>query len=244
MASRDNPYLARAAVNRVWAQLFGRGLVEPVDDLAPHNPASHPELFGELTDYFVQTGFDLRELYRTLANTRGYQCSSQFMGDAEPPPELVAKMPIKPLTPDQFFDSLSRLLPKTTLPTMPNGRTGSGLLDPRRQAFVAKLQSPSRSGTEYQAGVLQALTLLNGSEVFAASDNDQSSVLGSLAAPLFNDDQRVETLFLATLSRLPTTDERTKFTSYLSSRPEAERNKALSDILWALLNSAEFGLNH
>ena len=244
MASRDNPYLARAAVNRVWAHLFGRGLVEPVDDLAPHNPASHPQLFDELTGYFVQSGFDLRELYRTLANTRAYQRSSQFAGDQEPPPELVAKMPIKPLTPDQFFDSLSRLLPKTALPTMPNGRTGSGLLDPRRQAFVAKLQSPSRSAIDYQAGVLQALTLLNGAEVFAASDNDQSSVLGALTAPLFNDDQRVETLFLATLSRPPTLDERTKFTSYLSSRPETDRNKALSDILWALLNSAEFGLNH
>ena len=76
MASRDNPYLAPAVVNRVWEQLFGRGLVHPVDDLGPHNAASHPELFAELAQFFTDQSFDLRLLYRTLANTEAYQRSS------------------------------------------------------------------------------------------------------------------------------------------------------------------------
>ena len=60
MVSRDNPFLSRAAVNRAWAHMFGRGLVEPVDDLNERNPASHPQLFDELMNYFVETGFDMR----------------------------------------------------------------------------------------------------------------------------------------------------------------------------------------
>src|SRR2546423_200614 len=66
MASRDNPFLPRAGVNRVWWHLFGRGLVEPVDDIGRQNRPSHPELLDELTAYFVASGFDLRELYRAL----------------------------------------------------------------------------------------------------------------------------------------------------------------------------------
>ena len=77
MTSRDNPYLAKAAVNRAWAQMLGRGLVEPVDDLRPENPPSHPELFEELSQHFVRSGFDMKSLYRTLANTKAYQASSR-----------------------------------------------------------------------------------------------------------------------------------------------------------------------
>ena len=70
MSSPENPYLARAAVNRVWSMLFGRGLVNPVDDLGPHNPASHPQLLEDLTNYFVETNYDLKNLLRVLVQHR------------------------------------------------------------------------------------------------------------------------------------------------------------------------------
>ena len=77
IASRDNPYLARAIVNRTWSQLFGRGIVNPVDDLGPHNPPMQPALLEELSDYFVRRGFDLRDLIKVLTQTRAYQLSSR-----------------------------------------------------------------------------------------------------------------------------------------------------------------------
>jgi hypothetical protein len=116
MASRDNPYLAKAAVNRVWSQLFGRGLVEPVDDLGPRNPPSHPELFEALTRYFVETGFDIVELQRTLTLTRGYQLSSRWEGETIPPLEQFARSTPRPLTADQLLDSLTRLIGPSAAP--------------------------------------------------------------------------------------------------------------------------------
>src|SRR5690349_8471883 len=110
MASRDNPFLSRAGVNRVWWHLFGRGLVEPVDEMGPQNKASHPELLDELTVYFARSGFELRELYRMLANTEAYQRTSQWSGNDVPPPELYVHMSVKTLTADQLYDSVNRVL--------------------------------------------------------------------------------------------------------------------------------------
>jgi hypothetical protein len=245
MASRDNPYLARAVVNRVWAHLFGRGLVEPVDDISDQNPASHPELFRALTDHFVSTGFDLRELFRTLANTRAYQRSSRTASDLAPPPELFAQMAIKALSAEQLYDCLDRVLmqqPETRSAFLPGAR---GMFDPRRLAFAAQMQLRGQTATEYEAGVLQALTLLNGNLTDAASSLERSALLAGLEAPIFNDDQRVESLFLATLCRYPSDAERSQFAQYVTRGGETgDAREALSDVLWALLNCGEFGLNH
>jgi hypothetical protein len=239
MASRDNPYLARAAVNRVWGQLFGRGLVEPVDDLAPHNPPSHPELFDDLTEYFVNSGFNLRELYSTLTRTAAYQRTSEWSTEPTPPAALLAHMPLKTLSADQLYDSLNRILNRTTMQA-----AGSPLLDPQRQTFVARVESSGKSPLDYQAGVLQALTLLNGADIAEATDPQRSPLLGGVDAPWLNDEQRIETLFLATLSRMPTDEERKTCLASLAERSPGERGKQFGDVLWALLNSAEFALNH
>jgi hypothetical protein len=244
MASRDNPYLARAAVNRVWAHLFGRGLVEPVDDLGPNNPASHPELLDELSAYFVNTGFDLREMFRTLTNTQAYQRSSENAGQQDIGTELFARMAIKPLSAEQLYDSLEMTLAGNPV-TAPRSPEAEQLRDPRRLAFLAKMASQSRSGVDYQAGVLQALTLINGLEIAEATDPDRSGLLGALEAPWFSDEQRVEILWLATVSRPPSDAERNRCVQYLSDSPTfGDSRRVLSDILWALLNSAEFALNH
>jgi hypothetical protein len=243
MASRDNPYLARAAANRVWSIMFGRGLVEPVDDLGPQNPASHPELLDELTRYFVDTGFDLRELFRTLAQTKVYQRSSKWEGKAVPA-ELYVHMPVKALTADQLYDSLNRVLARRAQGGMPGLNIRSSLLDPQRQQFLIKMQVQGKSVLDYQAGVLQALTLLNGADLTEATTADKGPLLLALDAPLFDESERLETMFLATLTRAPTADEKEMFTKHVASRSPAEKNKAWSDVLWALLNSAEFATNH
>ena len=238
MTSRDNPYLAKAAVNRAWAQMFGRGLVEPVDDLRPQNPPSHPELFEELSLHFVRSGFDMKALYRTLANTKAYQASSRQAETA--PPESFATMQLKPLTAEQFYDSASRLL-KRAPATMQND---PGFLG-RRLAFLTKMPSPSGDVSEYQSGVLQALTLLNGAELAEASDPQRGGFLQALEAPFLTNQQRLETLFLATVTRTPTEKEQQLFLAHLEKEASPQwRRRAIGDVLWALLNSAEFAMNH
>lgn len=244
MASRDNPFLPRAGVNRVWWHLFGRGLVEPVDDLGPQNKPSHPELLDELTSYFVRTGFNLRELYRTLANTDAYQRTSVWTVEPVPPPELYVHMSVKTLTAEQLYDSVNRVLHRRPQGMMMGININSPLLDQQRQAFIAKVQSTGRNALEYQAGVLQALSLLNGADLAEATHPERSPLLGSLQAPFFSDDDRLRTLYLATFSRQPTPDELVVCREQLAKYSEGDRGKAFSDILWALLNSAEFALNH
>ena len=245
MASRNNPYLARAAVNRTWAHLFGRGLVEPVDDLGPHNPPSHPELLDELASYFVRTKFDLRELYATLSRTEAYQRSSRPANDPPAPPKLFNRMALKTLSPDQLYDSLNRILVRPPPANVPGTVAVSRQFEPRRQMFLSKIHAESTSPSRYDAGVTQALTLMNGGEIREATNLQQSGVLGSLDAPFLTNDQRVEILFLATLSRYPSDEEHAKFETYVRQASQKNQLKSgLADVLWALLNSAEFRLNH
>ena len=239
----DNPFFAKAAVNRVWAHLFGRGLVDPVDDMGNHNAVSHPELMDELADYFVRSGYDLRGLVRVLANTEAYQRTSASPDGTEVPADLFVRMAIKSLTAEQLYDCLevATCRRESAVTQQYSGQR----FDVSRQAFLTKFSDPAAGPTDYHAGIPQALTLMNGSIMRDAVDLEKSDVLVALRAPFFTDENRVETLFLATLTRLPTDAEREKFLGYVEMRStREEKNQALADILWALLNSAEFTLNH
>ena len=244
LTSAENPYFARATVNRVWALLFGRGLVDPVDDLGDHNPPSHPELLDELARYFVDSGFDLRRLLRTLAKTKAYQLSSQSSEGTEDRPELFARMAIKSLTAEQLYDCLAAAMRQRE---ETNGQVSyrSRSFDQNRQAFLAKFRAPTQGTTDYESGIPQALTLMNGTVVRRGTDLAQSDLLVALDAPFFTDKQRVEVLFLSTVSRLPSQAEQEKMVQYVrKGGVKQNRRAALSDVLWALINSAEFVLNH
>ncbi|MBW3600741.1 MAG: DUF1549 and DUF1553 domain-containing protein [Planctomycetes bacterium] len=244
LASRDNPYLARAMANRVWERLFGRGLVEPVDDLGPRNPPSHPEILEELTEFFIESGFDVRMLFRTLANTRAYQLSSRGESEEAPRPELFARMMVKSLTPEQLYDSLSQAALRNSVGMGMGGASSSRLFDPQRREFLARMQTASRSAAEFEAGLPQALMLMNGRVMVEATDSNKSRMIAALDAPWFTDEQRLETLFLAAYAREPSDAERDQFLNYIRGADENNRRQALGDVFWALLNSAEFALNH
>ncbi|MDA1018478.1 MAG: DUF1553 domain-containing protein, partial [Planctomycetota bacterium] len=247
LTSGSNPYFARATVNRVWAQLFGRGIVDPADDFGKHNPPSHPALLNDLAQYFVESGFDLQRLTRTLAMTRAYQLSSSSSPGDNQRPELFARMAIKSLTAEQLYDCLLEAMRKREGGQLANQRGGFAQNGSQtRQAFLLKFRAPTQGATEYEAGIPQALTLMNGSLIRDATDLQQSDILVMLDAPFFaSNAARVETLFMSTLSRKPSEIERAKFVSYVDeSSKRSSRRQALSDVLWALLNSAEFVLNH
>ncbi len=243
MASRDNPYLPRAAVNWAWAHIFGRGLSHPWDDMGQHNPSSHPQLLEELADYFVAIRFDLRQLLATLARTEAYQRSSAVESEDAFEPELFARMALKTLTAEQLYDSLAGITGRPSSGMV--GNLESPLLDPRRQQFVLAMQSQTQDATDYDAGLPQALHLMNGPEMVEATDPARCRLLRSLEAPFFTDRERIEILFLATLSRYPREEEFARCLEFIpESGPPEERAQGMSDILWALLNSAEFTLNH
>ena len=242
----ENPYVARAAVNRVWALLFGRGIVQPVDDLGTHNPPSHPQLLAELAAYFVRSGYDINCLVRTLTATQAYERSSQSLPGAAERPELFARMAIKSLTAEQLYDCLIEAMRRRSEVYPFQGQLAFNRnIDRNRQAFLARFRAPTQGATEYEGGIPQALTLMNGANIRQATDLGQSDLLVALEAPFFSNQRRVEVLFLSTLSRKPTDEERAKFVAYVEQGGTNNSSRqALGDVLWALLNSAEFALNH
>ena len=241
ITAADNPHFARATVNRVWAHLFGRGLVEPVDDMRIDNPALCPEVLDELASYFVASGFDLRNLFRVIVNSQTYQRTSRSVDDDTEQATHFARMNIKTFTAEQLYDSIS--VATRVSPLESQDGSLARFQNMNRRSFLSQFQAPAGQATDYQAGIPQALTLMNGVLIQSATHLESSGVLRSLQAPFFTDEQRLETLYLSTLSRLPDEDEREAMLEYVLADDEA-RNQRFTDVLWALLNSAEFTLNH
>ncbi|WP_428305159.1 DUF1549 and DUF1553 domain-containing protein [Lacipirellula sp.] len=250
LTSRDNRYFSRAAVNWAWSHLFGEGLVDSLDDFDDTQElAANEQLLVELADYFVESKFNLQQLWRTLANTEAYQRSSDYEGDKPPARELFAVMLPKPLTPEQLYDSFMRLAPSPEQ-SYAAGRTPNEMAamldeDPNRVEFVRRMRPPPGEPTEYRAGTLQALMLMNGQTTSRVTGPQESRLLGAISAPFLSDAERIDALFLSTLARLPNEEERALFVETLSeTKSDEERQQALSDSFWALLNSTEFAFNH
>ncbi len=245
MTARENAYFARATVNRVWSLLFGRGLVEPVDDMGPHNPPSHPELLDLLAEDFVTHGYDLRRMIQALCLTEAYGRASHGSTAAEDRPELFAQMAVKSLSAEQIYDSLLTAAGRDPAAAIGFQAAAGFAGANNREQFLARFRAPAQNATEFQAGIPQALTLMNGPLIAELTDPGTSPLLSSLSAPFFSDEQRLEILFLSTLARFPREEERGRFMSHVvHAADDGQREQALSDVLWALLNTAEFVLNH
>jgi hypothetical protein len=242
----QNPYFARATVNRVWASFVGRGLIDPVDEMvgAGHEP-SHPALLDELAKAFIDSDFDLKYLIRAVTATQAYQRGSAVTHPGKDDASLFARMPVHGLTAEQLFDSLA-----TAVGFQAPAGNGEGAA--ARSEFLARFSNPSDRPTEYRTSILQALALMNGRLTADATSLERSEALAAiLDAPFLSTADRVETLYLAALCRKPRPEELQKMVRYVeagSGPADADRRKrmqhALSDVLWALLNSTEFFLNH
>lgn len=238
----ENPYFARAAANRLWAYLFGVGLVEPVDDLRPSNPASHPQLLDELARQLTAHHFDVPFLIRVLTSTRAYQRSSAAAAGTDS--RLFAHRAIKGLTPEQLFDSLSQATgsrPPEDAPDMaPRGRRPDSL----RDEVLARFRRQGQSPTEAQLSIPQALTLMNSPRITEAIRCKGGTVQQIASTGGLDSAGRIEALTLAALSRRPTPREKERFARYLENAATDGSPQALGDVLWVLLNSPEFLLNH
>ncbi len=215
LTAPENPYFARATVNRLWANFFGTGLVDPVDDMVGADQApSHPELLDELARELAAHKFDLKYLIRALVLSETYQRSSARTHPSQDDPRLFARMPLRGLTPEQLFDSIA----EATGYQDANGRNGRAFFGDgsARAQFLTLFGERADKSTEHQTSILQALALMNGQVTAAATDLDRSITLAAVAdAPFLDTTARVETLFLATLSRKPAQRELSRCVSYV-----------------------------
>jgi hypothetical protein len=254
MTAPENPYFARAAVNRMWGYLFGTGIVDPVDDMVgSERVPSHPELLDELSREFVAHKFDLKFLVRSITASKAYQLSSARTHDSQDDPSLFARMSIRGLTAEQLYDSVAEA---TGYQEAGNNLPPGVIIGPNqspRNDFLGKFATQSEKPTDVQTSILQALSLMNGQLVATATSLDRSETLTAVAdAPFLDTRARIETLYLAALSRKPKPKELDRLVKYVevntasgspSEREKSER-QALADVFWALLNSGEFFLNH
>jgi hypothetical protein len=242
ITSPENPYFARAAVNRVWARFFGTGLVEPVDDMGEENPPALPELLDEVARQFRAHRYDLKFLIRALAATRAYSLTSAIGRSEAPPPGLFAAMPVRGLSPGQLFASLARA----------TGYHGAGSAggfdreDPAEARFLELFARRDERAVEAQTSILQALALMNGEITSAATSLERGDTLGAIAeAPYLDTAGRIDSLYLAALSRRPRPAELAVLVAFVDrGGSTGNRAVALADVFWALLNSPEFALNH
>ena len=254
LTARENPFLGRAAVNRAWAMLFGRGLIEPIDDMRSIEIASHPEILGELSEYFADTGYDLRGLLAMLASTEAYNRATVH-ASGQPPEASYATMTCKPMTSTQLAASISQVARQIARENDPQAQ----------QALMTQLGKLRGEASHATLGIVQALVTLHGTAFDAVSRDSSSRLLQALNAPHMNDTKRLQWLFLSTLNRNPTQPEEAAFSQVIhealasasnpeESKPDASKTESTekpetqppatwqSDLLWALINSTEFAM--
>jgi uncharacterized protein DUF1553/uncharacterized protein DUF1549 len=257
LTSPQNPYFARALVNRVWRQFMGRGLVEAEDDLRLTNPPSNEELLSALTADFVRHGFDVKRLIRAIMHSEAYQRSSSPVAGNEEDQKYYSHYIVRRLPAEVMLDALSQV---TGVPTefagYPKGRRALQLPDSRVASyFLTVFGRPERVATcscerRQEPSVAQALHLTNGDTInqkLSAADG----VISRLLTQNVTDEEVVRRLYLSALSRLPTEEERTAILAALAAAPgggdssaQVARRQALEDLYWATLTGREFLFNH
>ncbi|WP_182867147.1 DUF1553 domain-containing protein [Rhodopirellula sp. JC639] len=236
MTSPENPNFAATAVNRFWQLLVGRGLYADIENLDLASPDER-EFLDDLGQKFAEDGFHVQRLIAAICKTNWY--AAQAMSQTES--EETFRRELKVISPEQVFDSLEQSL------HLPISR-----IDPAAPRWTgARVQMVNRLGEaigetpeDYASGIPQALMMMNGPVTSDAIDLDRSRLLRAVVeSPFFDEDKRIETLYLAVLTREPSEEEKQSLTEYLDNKPnETMRRKAFGEILWALLNSPEFVL--
>jgi hypothetical protein len=249
LADPANPYFARSLVNRYWKHCFGRGIVEPEDDMRVTNPASNPELLAALSQHFISSHFDLKELLRTICRSSTYQLSAEPNEYNLNDKQNFSRYYPKRLTAEVLLDAIDQVTASTTaFNGLPSGTRAVQLPDNgANNYFLTVFGRPEGSSAcecerSQEANLAQSLHLLNSSEV-----QTKLSHGGGRAAELAKDDKRppeekVRWLYLAVFSRPVAEDELSVAVAHITKAEN--KQQAFEDILWALVNTKEFLFNH
>ena len=238
MISPQNPNFAATAVNRVWQYLCGRGLAGSVDELDRVTPEER-KMLDDLAKLFVESGYDVRWLIAGIAKSRVYQQS--VVPDGAGDEGGFVHRPLKTLLPEQVFDSLEQAL-SLPIAKIDNGPRFNG----EREQFVARMNEAFVDvPADFKGGIPQALMLMNGKLTADATSLDNSRTLRAVVeAPFFSAEQKLEALYLASLTRKPQPDELAFLLEHIKTKKtEAEQKAAYAEIMWGLLNSPEFVLS-
>jgi hypothetical protein len=255
MTSKDNPYFARAIVNRVWAFYLGRGFIEPADSQAAANPPTHPDVLDELTRDFIEHQFDLRHLHRRILNTHAYQRDWRTNATNAKDERNFSHRILRRLNAEQAVDAIAQV---TGTPVKFAKRFGT----PRDGIKAAELALSRMGGDDAYvlqifgrplrvqncdcersgaASLSQTLYLLN-DEKLLAKIHDPKGRLTGLVEKTTDDRKLLEELYLWTLTRSPTAAEVERSMKHVSQA--ASRLEAYQDVLWSLINRHDFVVNH
>lgn len=243
LTSKENPLFAKAMANRVWSYFYGRGIIDPVDDIRGSNPPSNPALLDALTEDFIKSGFDTKRLIRTICNSRTYQLSfAKNEWNADDKVNFASAQPRR-LSAEQLVDAVSQAtgyrpklgdMPKAMRAAeAPDGKVGDFLLlfgRPKRQSACECERSSSLT-------LSHAMSLINGSTIgdAVAAPNNK---IAALVEREKDDVKVVEELYYSILNRPPGPGELTQV-----KLSEGNRLEAAQDLAWALLNSPAFLFN-
>ncbi len=239
----ENPFLARATVNRVWSELMGRGLIEPVDDIRATNPASHPELLDALADAFVDDGFRFRPLIRRICLSEAYQRSGLATVENRSDTRYYSHAPAKPLEAEVIADAIAWATGTTIRDRAAVRETDNRVASiPLDVLGRCDRGEGCESAASTDASLARVLHFLNGgllNDPIAAPDGVLGRALSSEEAPMTIGDR----LYLRTLSRPMNRAERSHWEERLASADPSEVRERLEDLFWGLLTSDAFLTN-
>lgn len=248
LVSPENPFFAKSLVNRIWGQLMGRGIVEPVDDFRDSNPPSNAPLLEQLAKEFAANGFSRRWVVKTIMKSRTYQLSSrknQFNTSDE---IYFSHANTRLLSAETLLDAICSVtaMPET-FAGAPAGTRAVELTEPPTDHYFLKIfGQPQREMAcqcerSNESNLSQALQMINGPLVHGKL-RDANGRIHKLIAAGKNDGEIIEELYLSALARKPVAAETEAATKHITS--SSDRKLALEDIGWALLNSKEFLFQH
>lgn len=261
MRSGENPYFPRVLVNRYWKHFFSRGLVEPEDDIRPTNPATHPELLEELAASFADSGFDLKQLIRTICNSRTYQLSSEPNGVNQADEQNFARYYPKRMTAELLLDSINDVTwAKNSFTRQPAGVRAVALPNEKgttESEFLTMFGRPAMDTAcecerKGEANLGQSLHLLNSDKIQAKLTAGNGRAANLAKDKERSDEERITELYIHGLSRKPAPEELAIGLAHLKKKREQSKadpkalpaeqaeKEAFEDIVWVLLNTKEF----
>ncbi len=247
LARPDNPFFAKALVNRQWKHFFGRGLVDPEDDMRLTNPASNPELLDALAQHFIDSGYDIKNLVRTICTSQVYSLSAEPNSRNQDDKQNYSRFYPKRLNAEVLLDAIDVVTAsKSRFAGVPVSTRAVELPDNGFDSYFLSVfgRPDSDSACECErssdVNLAQCLHLLNSSEVL---DKLKSGRSGALAGDSRPPEEHFRELYLTALSREPTDDEVAAMNDYLAEH-QGDPRAAYEDIVWVLINTKEFLFNH
>jgi hypothetical protein len=250
LASPENPYFAKNLANIVWDHFFGRGIINPVDDVRISNPAVNPELLEALGEHFTSYHYDFKRLVRDICTSRTYQLATSTNETNELDEKNFSHAGIRRIRAEVLLDVINQSTDsKQKFRGLPLGSRAVQIADGRTTDYFlttfgrATRETVCSCEVSMEPNLSQALHLLNGNTVQGKVSN--GAVIGKMLAAKKSPQDIVSELYLRTLTRRPTAKEVEKIDKILEQTKTADdQKKLLEDLFWALLNSEEFIFNH